>query len=301
MNEERTLEPLILIDASNLIYRMYYTYINLSNSKGIMTGAIFGFFDMIINYVDKLQIKNVVLVWDTPSEYNWRLNLYPDYKKRRRIKNITDTKKIEIKKNVIENQIKIYELSKLLGFINIKKMAYEADDLAGMLLKIYRSEVRIITMDKDYLQFVNDRRKVRVYRPGIGRGSYKVYNDTEVKNEFFVEPRQIVNLLAIAGDDGDDVPGIGGYAYKKAAAIINENKYSTFTEQQKSDYERNLILVDLFKVPGDLKLKDIEFNFPKFVEAQKILDELEIKKYMSVDFSRINTREFKLHFMKEFL
>ena len=82
---KNSLQPVIVIDASNLIYRMYYTFINLSNSKGIMTGALYGFFDMIINYADKLQIKNIILVWDTPSEYNWRLEIYSDYKFRRRM------------------------------------------------------------------------------------------------------------------------------------------------------------------------------------------------------------------------
>src|SRR5574337_530127 len=67
-NKMNNFEPVILIDASNLIYRMYYTHISLSNSKGVMTGAIYGFFDMIINYANKLKINNLVLAWETPSE-----------------------------------------------------------------------------------------------------------------------------------------------------------------------------------------------------------------------------------------
>ena len=43
----------LLLDVSAMMYRAYFSLINMSNSKGEATGAIFGFTNMLLNLIEE--------------------------------------------------------------------------------------------------------------------------------------------------------------------------------------------------------------------------------------------------------
>lgn len=338
MEQEKKETKILVIDVSNLIHRMYYVHKNLSNKKGEKTGAIYGFLNMILFYVEKTGIKNVVLCWDAPSETNWRINIYPEYKANRRLgtegdysllesvikktendlqKEKKNKKELEKKleklqslKDIIFAKSKIWEITSKTGFINIYRNGFEADDMIGMFVRKFPKNVKIISCDKDLLQLVNDKNKVRVFKPMLGYGksnnkSYDIYNEKRIKEEYDIDVKDFHKLLAITGDDTDNISGVGGYAIKKASKLLNESK--NIQELSKilgaegyNIYQRNLMLVNLHFLPKELDLIDINFGSKKTKIAQEILDELEIKKFSAKDLSKINNEEFHKYVMEKF-
>lgn len=95
----------------------------------------------------------------------------------------------------------------------------EADDvLHGAVIKAQAIElpVVVVTDDKDALQLVNDARNVTVWD-----GDEKVWDAAAVRKRWGVGPEQIADLLALAGDTADGIPGVHGWGPKTAAAILN--------------------------------------------------------------------------------
>ncbi len=50
----------------------------------------------------------------------------------------------------------------------------------------------------------------------------KIYHEAEAREKFSVDPKYIVDYLAICGDTSDNIPGIPGFGPKKAEFLINE-------------------------------------------------------------------------------
>lgn len=50
----------------------------------------------------------------------------------------------------------------------------------------------------------------------------KIYHEAEAREKFSVDPKHIVDYLAICGDTSDNIPGIPGFGPKKAESLINE-------------------------------------------------------------------------------
>ena len=84
---------------------------------------------------------------------------------------------------------------------------YEADDLIGTVAKGLASEVDvvIITGDKDILQLVSD--QIQVY----DTMKEKRFGVDEVVQRFGVKPEQVVEVMGLAGDAIDNIPGVPGH------------------------------------------------------------------------------------------
>ena len=93
---------------------------------------------------------------------------------------------------------------------------YEADDLIGTVAKGLASEVDvvIITGDKDILQLVSDR--IQVY----DTMKEKRFGVEEVIERFGVRPEQVVEVMGLAGDAIDNIPGVPGIGEKTAIELI---------------------------------------------------------------------------------
>jgi len=71
---------LLLIDASNSIYRAFFALPALANSAGVPTHATLGFTTMIQKLLRESAPDAVVVVWDAPSRTSRRKELYAEYK-----------------------------------------------------------------------------------------------------------------------------------------------------------------------------------------------------------------------------
>lgn len=326
---------ILLIDVSNLLFRCYYVFKNLSNKKGQKTGAIYGFLNMLLFYKEKTGISNMILCWDSPSETNWRLAIYPEYKENRRLGTDGDPEKLKkmievllkrkkhpenekklvkklekliVLKDIVFAKDKIWNITNKSGFINVYKPQFEADDLIAMLTKKLKKNIRILSCDKDLLQLIDDFKNIKVYKPMMGHGtslnkSYTIYNEKKVFEEYGIYPKDFHHILAITGDGTDNVEGVRGFAYKRAVKLFNEKNGDIkkgLDEDNYKIYERNILLVGLHSLPGELSKNDFGEGILDTKGAQKILDNLEIRKFNSKQLKKLNNPEFKENLIERF-
>jgi 5'-3' exonuclease len=208
---------LLLIDGHYYVYRSFFAIPNLSNSKGEPTNAIFGFTKTLRLMVKHLQPELGAVFWDEGMPER-RVKLQPAYKETRK----------EMPKPMVPQLDFIQGLTPLLGFQNISFPNTEADDLMGCyaIAACKRSgmEVVLATNDKDLYQLVGP--CVRVYTTAKAelaspKDAFALLGEDQVSAKWEVPPNLIGDVLALAGDSVDNIPGVG-LGRKTAAALIRE-------------------------------------------------------------------------------
>ncbi len=198
---------LFLIDGSSYLYRAFYAIRHLSNSKGLPTNAIYGFTQMLLKVLKEHRPDYLAVVFDSKAP-TFRSQTYKEYKANRPAMPETLIPQIPYIKKIIEG----YRIAIL------EKDGYEADDLIGTVAKALESEadVVIVTGDKDILQLVSDR--IQVY----DTMKEKRMGVEEVKGRFGVSPEQVVEVMGLAGDTIDNIPGVPGIGEKTAIELIKQ-------------------------------------------------------------------------------
>jgi 5'-3' exonuclease len=208
---------LLLIDGHYYVYRSFFAIPNLSNSKGEPTNAIFGFTKTLRLMVKHLQPELGAVFWDEGMPER-RVKLQPAYKETRK----------EMPKPMVPQLDFIQKLTPLLGFQNISLPNTEADDLMGCYAiaacKRPQMEVVLATNDKDLYQLVGP--CVKVYTTAKAdlaspKDAFALLNEDQVAAKWEVQPNLIGDVLALAGDSVDNIPGVG-LGRKTAAALIRE-------------------------------------------------------------------------------
>lgn len=107
----------------------------------------------------------------------------------------------------------ILEVFQLLQIPQIGIPGYEADDIIGSFTNhpdvSEFDRVLILSSDKDLFQFIDEHR-FRVY----DMMKKKLFTKKESIEKFGVEPKYVVDYLAIVGDTSDMIPGIAGIGPK---------------------------------------------------------------------------------------
>ncbi|MGZ5004688.1 MAG: PIN domain-containing protein, partial [Chthoniobacterales bacterium] len=144
---------LLLIDGHYYVYRSYFAILNLSNSRGEPTNAIFGFTKTLRLMMKHLQPDLGAVFWDEGLPER-RVQLQPAYKETRKEMPQPMVPQLDFIQNT---------LTSLLGFKNISLPNTEADDLMGcyaMAAAKRGIEVVLATNDKDLFQLVSPSCKV---------------------------------------------------------------------------------------------------------------------------------------------
>src|SRR4026209_551283 len=209
---------LLLIDGHYYVYRSFFAIPNLSNSRGEPTNAIFGFTKTLRLMVKHLQPELGAVVWDEGLPQK-RVELQPAYK---------ETRKEMPKPMIPQLEFIQKKLTPLLGFRNISLPDTEADDLMGCyaIAACERPgmEVVLATNDKDLYQLVGP--CVKVYTTAkvdlaSPKDAFALLGEDQVVAKWEVPPSLIGDVLALAGDSVDNIPGVG-LDRKTAAALIRE-------------------------------------------------------------------------------
>ncbi|NLY21336.1 MAG: DNA polymerase I, partial [Tissierellia bacterium] len=148
----------------------------------------------------------------------------------------------------LEQQIPI--MHSILKEMNFKTMAiegFEADDIAGSLAELGKSEgleILFLTGDKDYLQLVDNSASVLFTQKGSSLT--KVYTPESVFDEYELTPKELIDLKVLMGDASDNIPGVPGIGIKTGIKLIKEyksieNLYDNIDELKKSKMKENLI------------------------------------------------------------
>lgn len=208
---------LLLIDGHYYVYRSFFAIPNLSNSRGEPTNAIYGFIKTVRRMLKDLQPEMGAVFWDEGLPQR-RVELQPAYKETRK----------EMPLPMVPQLGFIRDLTPRMGFKNISLPNTEADDLMGCyaIAAAKRGyEVVLATNDKDLFQLVNP--QVKVYTTAKAdlaspKDTHALLGEAETIAKWDVPPLLIGDVLAIAGDSVDNIPG-AGIGRKAAAALLREH------------------------------------------------------------------------------
>ena len=199
---------LYLIDGHNVLYRTFFGVPRLTAPDGTPTNVVLGVARILLKILREESPDAVVAVFDS-REPTPRHEIYPEYKANR-LKTPED----------LSAQIPVVdEMIDALGVRRLSVAGAEADDIIGTLSR--RAEERgmdvvIVSSDKDMYQLVSQRVKVR-----DGLKEHTV-GEAQVEEVFGVPPGKVPDLLALAGDPSDNVPGVPGIGEKTASELIRD-------------------------------------------------------------------------------
>jgi DNA polymerase-1 len=232
--------PLYLIDAYGLIYRSYFAFMTfpLKNNAGKNVSALFGFARTVISLLNdgapvlrengetvpaggylKETPKLLAAVFDSRTP-TFRHKMYSEYKATR-----------QKAPDDLHAQVPLVE--EFLAALNIPCLradGFEADDIIATLAKKCQEEKRqcyILSSDKDLLQLVGngtfELRPAKTQKNAASPAStpgWEIIGSAEVKTEWGVPPEKIMDLLSLAGDASDNIPGVKGIGEKTAVEYI---------------------------------------------------------------------------------
>lgn len=205
MNHEETL---YLVDGSSYIYRAYYAIRHLSSPSGFPTNAIYGFIQMLLKLLKDYNPQHVAVVFDA-GRTTFRTEIYPEYKANRAA--MPDDLRVQMEP--------IREVVRAFNIPTLELQGYEADDIIGALAGRFAGQggkVVVVTGDKDLMQIVTDNVTLLDTMKG------KVSGIPDVVERFGVPPELVIDILGLAGDSSDNIPGVPGIGEKTAAKLILE-------------------------------------------------------------------------------
>ncbi|MDD2847392.1 MAG: DNA polymerase I [Desulfuromonadaceae bacterium] len=201
-------ETLYLVDGSSYIYRAYYAIRHLSSPTGFPTNAIYGFIQMLLKLLKDYNPQHVAVVFDA-GRTTFRTEMYPDYKANRAA--MPDDLRMQMEP--------IREVVRAFNIPSLELQGYEADDIIGALAGRFAAQggkVVVVTGDKDLMQIVTDHVTLLDTMKGKESGV------AEVIERFGVGPELVTDILGLAGDSSDNIPGVPGIGEKTATKLILE-------------------------------------------------------------------------------
>jgi DNA polymerase I len=200
---------LVLVDASSYVYRAFHAapaVARLSTSRGEPTGAVLVVINMLNKLIKDFQPQRIAVVFDAPGR-TFRDQLFAEYKAHR--PGMPDELRAQIPP--------LLEIIAAQGLPLLRESGVEADDVIGTLACRAAREgqqVLISTGDKDMAQLVSESITL------INTMTDSRLDRESVKLKFDVFPEQIVDYLALIGDNIDNIPGIDKVGPKTAAKLL---------------------------------------------------------------------------------
>jgi DNA polymerase I len=209
----KTGDHLYLVDGSGYIFRAYHALPPLTRkSDGLPIGAAHGFCAMLHKLLRELpggvRPSHLAVIFDK-SETTFRNELFDGYKANRP----------PPPSDLVPQFAIIRQAVRAFNVPCIEQQGFEADDLIATYARQAVEKgatVRIVSSDKDLMQLVSDRIKL------FDTMKDKDIGLAEVVEKFGVPPDKVGDVLALAGDSVDNVPGVPGIGVKTGAQLITE-------------------------------------------------------------------------------
>ena len=208
------------------MHRAYHALPNLKSSKGLYTGAIYGFLSILLKIIKEQNPTHIAAAFDLHGP-TFRHEMYKEYKATRKPMDEELRQQVEPLKDLIT----------AMGIKIVSKQGYEGDDILGTLSKRFDDECIIVTGDRDSFQLVSPTTKIFWTKKGVS--DIEVYDvERLLEDGFTVE--QFIDYKALRGDTSDNVPGIPSVGEKTAKQLLD--KYGSLEN----------ILANAEQIPGKL-------------------------------------------------
>ncbi|HGG59840.1 MAG TPA: flap endonuclease [Gammaproteobacteria bacterium] len=199
-----------LVDSSIYVFKSWFMLPDsILDTQGNPINAVIGFLNFVAKLLENEKPALIGFAFDQSLAQSFRNELYPPYKANR------DPAPPELKYQFGLCR----EFLASAGLAEFSSDRAEADDLIGAWARAARVEgntVYIITGDKDLTQLVEEDDLWWEYFRG------QPLDRHGVRKKHGVHPHQIADMLAIAGDKVDNIPGVPGVGVKTAAKLLNK-------------------------------------------------------------------------------
>ena len=211
---------LMVLDGNSILNRAYYGIRPLSTREGLYTHAVYGFITTLQRLLDEENPEALCVTFDR-REPTFRHRADADYKAQRKPMPPELAMQLPVMKQVLAAMsVPCYELA-----------GYEADDLIGTISRKCQAagwDCVIVTGDKDSLQLITDRTKVKLVSTRMGQTTTKDMTPETFREQYGFDPIHMIDLKALMGDTSDNIPGVPGVGEKTAMALVQE--YGTIDE-----------------------------------------------------------------------
>lgn len=205
---------LCVIDGSNMLHRAWAMGQPRQRADGLEIGATHLFGQMMMKLMRRMlggsrPPSHIAIFFDPSRETTWRREVFAAYKADRPAMDQALADQIPLMK----------QLCAAMGIAHATAPTHEADDLiaAYAVDAVARGDFcSVVSTDKDLMQLV---------RPGVMQLNTvqdRWFNERAVEEKFGVPPHLLADLLALAGDKVDGIPGAPGIGAKSACALITQ-------------------------------------------------------------------------------
>ncbi len=208
--DRNTDTQVFLIDASIYIFRSYFSLPdNWHSSDGkFSTHAVYGFTRFLIDILRGTKPKYIFCAFDESLKTGFRHQLFSAYKSNRELPDPALAFQLDACRQVC----------RVLGVAEMASSVYEADDLIGSMVNRCRQcglQAVIVSRDKDLMQLIG---KKELYWD-VGKSNPKTSEQLAEKLMFDCD--QMVDYLALVGDQSDSIPGVPGVGDKTAKQLLS--------------------------------------------------------------------------------
>ena len=282
------MKKVVLVDGNNLMFRSYYATAYsgsiMRNSKGFPTNALYGFTSMINKIVEEEKPEYMVVAFDIGK--NFRKEKYDFYKEGRH----------ETPDDLRLQMPMARELLTAMGITFQELAPYEADDIIGTIASHAEKDQDyyslIVSSDKDLLQLISFETEVKLLK----QTGFIRFNENTFKEEYGINPINIIDLKALMGDSSDNIPGVKGIGEKTALKLLQEyhtldgiyeniDKIKGKVQEKliagKSDAYMSYEIATIYKeVPIDVNFENFKYMGPNVESLRTIYEELEFYSYL---------------------
>ena len=273
-------DRVLIVDGLNTFIRSFAVNPAL-NEDGLHIGGMVGFLKSVRYSCDILKPSRCIIVFDGKGGSKRRQKIYPEYKSTRKVKRRLNrnvdwgTAPQDEQQSMRQQMGRLVEYLEQLPLTLVSVDGIEADDTMAYISQqlLPKSDVILMSTDKDFIQLVDDR--VKVWSPT----KKKLYNKQAVLEEFGIPSRNMLTYRILDGDKSDNINGVMGAGLKSlikyipkltededftAMDLINfvnnsDSKIKLLENIKKSSnlIKRNYLLMQLNKVdiPNHTKMK----------------------------------------------
>lgn len=283
-------KKLLLVDASNLLFRSYYATAytgNLMQTKeGKYTNGVYGFVRAMRTLIDR-DFTHIIVALDSIGKTH-RHQVYEAYKGTR-----DDTPQ-----ELIEQFDYMERYLNAAGIYAYRKESYEADDVIGYAVKHFKQEfdeVVIYSNDQDLMQLIDDHVFQMISKKGLSE--IEMVGLEELNERLGLTPTQIPDYKGLVGDSSDNIPGIKGIGKKTASKLLSE--YPSLEEiidnipnlkgklkerlemhQEIARFSKKLATIDC-DFENDIDINAAEYSGPNLEELKDFYQEMSFRSYLN--------------------
>jgi DNA polymerase I len=198
-------KKLFLVDGSNHAFRVQFALPPRHASDGFPTRVLYGFTLLFQKMMRTYRPDYCVVSFDRGKTF--RHEAFEPYKAQR----------AAMPEDLRQQWDLLPDLVRGFGYPCIIVEGFEADDVLGTLATRFAGpdlQAYIVSGDKDFSQLVNDHIHL------LDERKDELVDASVVQKKFGVRPDQIIDMLGLAGDTSDNIPGVPGIGVKTAAKLL---------------------------------------------------------------------------------